>query len=59
MTNKRSLNHEQPRVRLGFVGIGMGAGMILPQVDSLPQFTMSAGGRHQPEGARGFQSALP
>ena len=31
------------RVRIGFVGIGMGASMILHQLDQLPQFEMAAG----------------
>ena len=59
MTNKRGLNHEQPQVRLGFVGIGMGAGMILPQVDSLPQFTMSAGADINPRVREAFKARYP
>ena len=47
------------RVRIGFVGIGMGASMILYQLDDLPQFEMAAGADVNPRVREAFHDRYP
>ena len=50
---------QQRRLKLGFVGIGMGATSVLPQADALPQIDVMAGADINPRVRRAFQAQYP
>ncbi len=54
------INTDQPvsrRLRLGIVGIGVGASEILPQMEAMPTSSCGGGG-HQPAGSQHFSTSL-
>jgi phthalate 4,5-cis-dihydrodiol dehydrogenase len=58
MLSSQQLNGAAP-VRIGFIGLGMGASQILPQVESLPQFELVAGADVNTSVLARFQARYP
>ena len=50
---------QSPPLRIGFIGIGVGAGQILLRIESLPEIELVAGADNNPQVLKRFQERYP